>query len=62
MLGTIATAIKERLEGLAAFKVPDQIVFVDVLNETPALKVSRKALRAKLRERLQAQETAGTPS
>lgn len=42
--------------GLAAFKVPDQIVFVDVLNETPALKVSRQALRARLRERLQEQE------
>ncbi|MDN5842644.1 MAG: AMP-binding protein [Alcaligenaceae bacterium] len=42
--------IRER--GLAEFKVPDQVVFVDRFAETAALKISRKALRAELRARL----------
>ncbi|HSI40806.1 MAG TPA: AMP-binding protein [Xanthobacteraceae bacterium] len=38
-----------RGRGLAAFKVPDQIVFVDRFATTAVGKVSRKALRAELR-------------
>jgi 2,3-dihydroxybenzoate-AMP ligase len=41
-----------RSRGLAAFKVPDQIVFVDVFPSTGVGKISRKDLRAALRERL----------
>lgn len=43
--------IRER--GLADFKVPDQVVFVDQFVETAALKISRKELRAQLRAQLQ---------
>jgi 2,3-dihydroxybenzoate-AMP ligase len=42
-----------RSRGLADFKVPDQIVFVDRFMETAALKISRKELRAQLREQLE---------
>ncbi len=42
--------IRER--GLADFKVPDQVVFVDQFVETAALKISRKELRAQLRAQL----------
>ncbi|MCD9032328.1 AMP-binding protein [Luteimonas sp. Y-2-2-4F] len=40
-----------RGRGLAAFKVPDQIVFVDAFGTTAVGKVSRRELRAQLRER-----------
>lgn len=43
--------IRER--GLAEFKVPDQIVFVDSFDTTAAGKVSRKQLRAQLSQSLQ---------
>ncbi|WP_308217643.1 AMP-binding protein [Paenalcaligenes niemegkensis] len=39
--------VRER--GIAEFKVPDQIVFVDAFSETAAGKISRKTLRAQLR-------------
>ncbi|MHA3904197.1 (2,3-dihydroxybenzoyl)adenylate synthase [Castellaniella sp. WN] len=45
-----------RARGIADFKVPDQIVFVDRFASTAALKISRKALRAQLRARLLEQE------
>lgn len=38
-----------RQRGIAAFKIPDQIVFVDRFETTAAGKVSRKELRARLR-------------
>lgn len=41
-----------RSRGLAEFKVPDQIVFVDRFFETAALKISRRELRAALRAQL----------
>ncbi|WP_298052674.1 (2,3-dihydroxybenzoyl)adenylate synthase [uncultured Paenalcaligenes sp.] len=43
--------IRER--GLAEFKVPDQVVFVDSFDTTAAGKVSRKQLRAQLSQSLQ---------
>lgn len=45
-----------RGRGLAEFKVPDQIVFVDTFSETAVGKISRKALRAQLRAQLQEQK------
>ncbi len=45
-----------RTRGIADFKVPDQIVFVDAFASTAALKISRKALRAQLRAQLLEQE------
>ncbi|MFD2251076.1 2,3-dihydroxybenzoate-AMP ligase [Pseudochelatococcus lubricantis] len=42
--------VRER--GLAAFKVPDRVVFVDSFHTTAVGKVSRKDLRATLRQRL----------
>ncbi|MGV6872499.1 (2,3-dihydroxybenzoyl)adenylate synthase [Pseudochelatococcus sp. B33] len=42
--------VRER--GLAAFKVPDRIVFVDSFHTTAVGKVSRKDLRAALRQKL----------
>lgn len=45
-----------RARGLAEFKVPDQVVFVDRFIETAVGKTSRKELRAFLRTQLQAQE------
>ncbi len=39
-----------RQRGIAAFKVPDQVVFVEAFPATPVGKVSRKDLRAVLRE------------
>jgi 2,3-dihydroxybenzoate-AMP ligase len=47
-----AAALKAwiRSRGLAAFKVPDQIVFVDEFPSTGVGKISRKELRAALRE------------
>ncbi len=50
-----------RQRGLAEFKVPDQVVFVDKFSETAALKISRRELRATLRAQL-AQATPGTQS
>ena len=46
-----AAALKAwvRGRGLAEFKVPDQIVFVDAFETTAVGKVSRKELRASLR-------------
>ncbi|CDM22537.1 Long-chain-fatty-acid--CoA ligase [Castellaniella defragrans 65Phen] len=46
-----------RARGIADFKVPDQIVFVDRFASTAALKISRKALRAQLRAQLLEQES-----
>ncbi len=43
-----------RSRGLAEFKVPDQIVFVDRFTSTAALKISRRELRAALRAQLDA--------
>ncbi|KPN20891.1 2,3-dihydroxybenzoate-AMP ligase [Xanthomonas sp. Mitacek01] len=49
-----------RGRGLAAFKVPDQIVFVDAFGTTAVGKVSRRELRAQLRARfLDEQKDAG---
>ncbi|MCD9098511.1 (2,3-dihydroxybenzoyl)adenylate synthase [Luteimonas fraxinea] len=49
-----------RGRGLAAFKVPDQIVFVDAFGTTAVGKVSRRELRAQLRARfLEEQKDAG---
>lgn len=45
--------VRER--GVAEFKVPDQIIFVEAFTETAAGKVSRKALRAQLQAQLQTQ-------
>lgn len=50
-----------RQRGLAEFKVPDQVVFVDKFSETAALKISRRELRATLRAQL-APDTSGSPS
>lgn len=44
-----------RGRGLAAFKVPDQIVFVDAFGTTAVGKISRRELRAQLRERFMQQ-------
>ena len=40
-----------RGRGIAEFKVPDQIVFVDAFETTAVGKISRKALRASLRDK-----------
>jgi len=55
-----AVEIKQwiRSRGLADFKVPDQVVFVERFIETAVGKTSRKELRAALREQLQAQSAA----
>lgn len=52
-----AAALKAwmRTRGLADFKVPDQVVFVDGFETTAVGKVSRKELRASLRRRFLAQ-------
>ncbi|NYT86160.1 (2,3-dihydroxybenzoyl)adenylate synthase [Pollutimonas harenae] len=41
-----------RERGIADFKVPDQIIFVDTFSETAVGKISRKTLRAQLRAQL----------
>ena len=52
-----------RGRGIADFKVPDQIVFIDSFASTAAMKLSRKALRAQLRARLDAEQApAATPA
>jgi 2,3-dihydroxybenzoate-AMP ligase len=38
-----------RARGVADFKVPDQVVFVDAFETTAVGKISRKELRARLR-------------
>lgn len=45
-----------RGRGLAAFKVPDQVVFVDAFDATAVGKVSRRELRAQLRARFLAEK------
>ncbi|KAF7600492.1 MAG: 2,3-dihydroxybenzoate-AMP ligase [Candidatus Dactylopiibacterium carminicum] len=45
-----------RERGLAAFKVPDQIVFVDAFETTAVGKISRRELRAQLREKYLSQQ------
>lgn len=45
--------VRER--GVAEFKVPDQIIFVDAFTATAAGKISRKALRAQLQAQLHTQ-------
>lgn len=50
-----------RGRGLAAFKVPDQIVFVDAFDTTAVGKISRRELRAQLRARFLAAQEAPTP-
>ena len=40
-----------RSRGIAEFKVPDQIVFVPAFETTAVGKVSRKALRAALKDK-----------
>ncbi|GAA5231520.1 AMP-binding protein [Verticiella sediminum] len=57
-----AVALKQwiRSRGLAEFKVPDQIVFVDAFSSTAALKISRKELRAQLRAQLDEQNNKDT--
>lgn len=50
-----------RQRGLAEFKVPDQVVFVEKFSETAALKISRRELRATLRAQF-APATPGTQS
>ncbi len=52
--------IRER--GLAAYKIPDQIVFVDAFPETGVGKTSRKDLRAAIREQLVTAEAAKSPN
>ncbi|PZQ20376.1 MAG: 2,3-dihydroxybenzoate-AMP ligase [Sphingopyxis macrogoltabida] len=47
-----------RARDIAAFKIPDQIVFVDSFDTTAVGKISRKELRAKLRATLVESETA----
>jgi 2,3-dihydroxybenzoate-AMP ligase len=48
-----------RSRGLASYKVPDQIVFVAKFPETGVGKISRKDLRAALREELAAAPATG---
>lgn len=49
-----------RAQGVADFKVPDQIVFMDSFASTAAFKLSRKALRAHLRAQLDQGEAGKT--
>lgn len=57
-----ASALKAwiRTRGLALYKIPDQIVFVDAFPETAVGKTSRRDIRAALRDRFA--EEAGTRS
>jgi len=48
-----------RGRAIAAFKIPDQIVFVEDFATTAVGKISRKELRAALRAQLLDQEKAG---
>ncbi|WBU62869.1 (2,3-dihydroxybenzoyl)adenylate synthase [Paracoccus aerodenitrificans] len=47
-----------RGRGIAAFKIPDQIVFTENFETTAVGKISRKALRAALRDQLLKEESA----
>jgi 2,3-dihydroxybenzoate-AMP ligase len=47
-----------RQRGLAAYKVPDQVVFLDAFPETAVGKTSRREIRARLRERFAADAVA----
>jgi 2,3-dihydroxybenzoate-AMP ligase len=47
-----------RSRGVAAFKVPDRIVFVESFPSTGVGKISRRDLRAALRDQLAAEEAA----
>ena len=47
-----------RTRGLAHYKIPDQIVFVDALPETAVGKTSRRQIRAALRDRFAADAEA----
>lgn len=60
--GLKASALRRwmRQRGIAAFKIPDQIVFVERFETTAAGKVSRKELRARLRRDF-LEHQAGTP-
>src|SRR5690606_35187672 len=49
-----------RNRGLAAYKVPDRIIFVESFQATAVGKVSRKDLRESLRRRLMEEEAAGS--
>lgn len=55
-----AVALKAwvRSRGLAAYKIPDQVVFVDAFPETAVGKTSRKEIRAALRAQLAAPATS----
>jgi 2,3-dihydroxybenzoate-AMP ligase len=53
-VGTLKAWIRSR--GLAAYKIPDQVRFVDAFPETGVGKTNRKELRAALRERLAGRE------
>ncbi|MGI6244433.1 MAG: (2,3-dihydroxybenzoyl)adenylate synthase [Pseudochelatococcus sp.] len=60
---TLKAWVRER--GLAAFKVPDRVIFVDSFHTTAVGKISRKDLRASLRQQLlaaDAAEAAGAPA
>jgi 2,3-dihydroxybenzoate-AMP ligase len=48
--------------GVAAFKVPERLVVVDGLPATKVGKIDKKALRADIAERLEAESTAGATS
>jgi 2,3-dihydroxybenzoate-AMP ligase len=48
-----------RGRGIAAFKVPDQVVLLEAFETTAAGKISRKELRARLRASLLAQDAEG---
>jgi len=52
-----------RARGLADFKVPDQVVFVERFSQTAVGKISRKELRAMLRAQQNAaqSDSAGEP-
>jgi 2,3-dihydroxybenzoate-AMP ligase len=45
-----------RGRGVAAFKIPDQIVFVEAFDQTAVGKTSRKELRARLRAEFLSQQ------
>ncbi len=58
-VGALKSWIRSR--GLAAYKVPDQIVFVDSFPETGVGKTSRRDLRATIREHLMERAVPRTP-
>ena len=50
-----------RARGLAAFKVPDQVVYVTEFETTAVGKTSRRELRARLRDELLRRQAGETP-